>query len=79
MPRWFEVALTLVLFTVTMLLLRWGLSMWIPTLLTLLESSVGMTGAWALLLAVLARAGFIGFWPRTPEGRLRPLLRHRRG
>ena len=79
MPRLFEVALSLVLFTATMFLLRWGLSTRMPPAVDWLGGIVGHGGVWAIFLAIMALCGFVGFWPRTPNGRLRPLLRPRRG
>ena len=79
MPRWFEVALTLVLFTAVMLLARWGLNTWVPPAVDWLGGIIGLGGIWAIFLPIMGLCGFVGFWPRTPDGRLRPLLPPRRG
>lgn len=78
MPRWLQVTISLVLFAIVMLALRVVLHAWVPSLLSVLEATVGMGGAWALLAAVLAFCALVGFWPRMPDGRLRPLLPPRR-
>lgn len=79
MPRWLEAVLCLVLFTAVMLLLRWGLNAWMPSAIDWLGSIVGLGGVWAILLTIMAACGVGGFWPRTPDGRFRPLLPPRRG
>jgi hypothetical protein len=78
MPRWLQIALSLVLFAAVMLLLRWALYAWMPTLDEVFDSYVGRTGHWALVIIALGVCATIGFWPRTPDGKLRRVLPPRR-
>ena len=78
MPRWFQIVLSLILFTAVMLLLRAALHAWMPTFNEFLDSYVGRTGHWALVIIVLGVCAAIGFWPRTTDGKLRRVLLPRR-
>ncbi len=78
MPRWLQITLSLVLFAIVMLALRAVLHAWVPTINTMITERVGEFGWWAIFLLVMAGAAFVGYWPRTPDGRLRPLLPTRR-
>ena len=78
MPRWLQIAISLVLYAAVMLVLRAVLHAWIPDLDAALVSRLGSGGAWGVLIVLLAVCAAVGFWPRTPDGRLRPLLPPRR-
>lgn len=73
MPRWFVVAITLVLFAAVMLAVGWVLKLVVPWLL---EAVAPYTG-WGPLAGGIVLLGIVGqaftFWPRDPAGRMRRL------
>lgn len=77
MPRWLQVALTLVLYAAAMALVWWALKTWVPTFDEWLNAYIGRTANFILTFAVIAAAGIYGFWPRNPDGSARPLLPRR--
>ena len=77
MPRWFVVALTLVLYATAMGLVWWGLKTWAgPWLGTFYDGAGGLV-AWLALAGILTIAAVAAFWPRISAGWTRSRLSSR--
>lgn len=77
MPRWLQIVLTLALFAIIMLAVRAVPVATLPGALDWLREHVGHGGIWLLFAAIIIPCAIYGYWPRDPEGRIRPLLSNR--
>lgn len=73
MPRWLEVALTLVLFLVAMAGVTWLIRQTVPGFNAWLGQTLGEGPATLLVFGLLAVAAVFGYWPRDASGKMRRL------
>ncbi|KQO94660.1 hypothetical protein ASF32_19295 [Methylobacterium sp. Leaf91] len=77
MPRWLQVALTLVLFTAVMLAVGWVLRRIVPPFNQWLGATFGELPSLLIILGVGAVCSIIGLWPRDESGRMKRLTLRR--
>lgn len=61
MPRWLAVIVSLVLFTVIMLAVRWALYETVPSAVDWAGSRIGMEAVLAIILGIAALCGVLGY------------------
>ena len=66
MPRWLEIALTLVLFTAGMAVLSWAVNASVPSVHAWLIDHMGHVGFWALFLLLMAVCAVIAWRGHRP-------------
>lgn len=74
MPRWFVVALTLVVYDAAMMLIWWGLKAWAPSGLETLRGLIGHFGIWVLLVAAGLACASIANRSRDEDDTRPPVL-----
>lgn len=78
MPLWLARILTVVLYVAVMAALAWVLKATVPNFNKWMEGLLGKEAWFDIVVALASVGGIYAFWPRDPEGRMKPLLSRRR-